>query len=62
MNNGNDANKILSERVIADRVERMLTHLDRLLEANEMDQETYDDAVRDVAAWEESAVLAARGE
>jgi len=55
-----DATKILSEREIADRVDRMLLHLDRLLEAKEMDQETYDHAVRDLAVWEESAVLAAR--
>lgn len=54
--------KILSEREIADRVDRMLVHLERLLEANEMDQETYDHAVRDVALWEESAVFAVRGD
>lgn len=53
-------NKILSESEIVDRVDRMLLHLDRLLEAKEMDRETYDDAVRDVASWEESAMLAAR--
>lgn len=75
MQNGNDANntvnvdcvganvggKILSEREIADRVERMLVHLDHLLEVHEMDQESYDDAVRDIAVWEESAMLAVRG-
>jgi hypothetical protein len=55
----NDA-KILSEREIMERVDRMLLHLDRLLVAKEMDQETYDDAVRDLASWEESAMLAAR--
>ena len=55
-----DATKILSEREIADRVDRMLLHLDRLLEAKEMDHETYDHAVRDIALWEESAMLAAR--
>jgi hypothetical protein len=38
----------------------MLLHLDRLLNAKEMDQETYDHAVRDIALWEESAMLAAR--
>jgi hypothetical protein len=43
-----------------DRVDRMLLHLDHLLNAGEMDRETYDHAVRDVALWEESAVLAAR--
>jgi hypothetical protein len=53
-------NKILSEREILDRVDRMLTHLDRLLVAKEMDQETYDDAVYDIALWEESAMIAAR--
>jgi hypothetical protein len=56
----NDATKILSEREIADRVDRMLLHLDRLLEAKEMDQETYDHTVRDIALWEESSMLAAR--
>lgn len=55
-----DADKILSEREIMDRVDRMLLHLDHLLNAGEMDRETYDHAVRDVALWEESAVLAAR--
>jgi hypothetical protein len=53
-------NKILSEREIMDRVDRMLLHLDRLLIAKEMDKETYDDAVRNLALWEESAMLAAR--
>jgi hypothetical protein len=53
-----DATKILSEREIMERVDRMLLHLDRLLNAKEMDQETYDDAVRDIALWEESAMLA----
>jgi hypothetical protein len=57
----NDA-KILSEREIADRVDRMLTHLERLLEAGEMDEQTYDDAVHDIALWEESAMIAARGQ
>jgi hypothetical protein len=52
--------KILSEREILDRVDRMLLHLDRLLIAKEMDQETYDHAVYDIALWEESAVMAAR--
>lgn len=56
----NVTNKILSEREIADRVDRMLLHLDRLLEAGEMDEQTYDHAVYDIALWEESAVLAAR--
>lgn len=56
----NVTNKILSEREIMERVDRMLTHLDHLLEAREMDQETYDHAVRDIALWEESAMLAAR--
>lgn len=55
-----DATKILSEREIMQRVDRMLLHLDRLLNAKEMDQESYDDAVRHLALWEESAMLAAR--
>jgi hypothetical protein len=45
-----------------DRVDRMLLHLDRLFNASEMDKETYDHAVRDLAVWEESAMLALRGE
>jgi hypothetical protein len=54
-------NKILSEREIMERVDRMLLHLDHLLETKEMDPETYDHAVRDIAVWEESAMLAAQG-
>jgi hypothetical protein len=54
-------NTILSEREIADRVDRVLMHLDRLLIAKEMDQQTYDHAVSDIALWEESAMLAAQG-
>jgi hypothetical protein len=37
-------------------VDRMLNHLDRLLDAGEMDTETYDDAVCGIARWEERAM------
>jgi hypothetical protein len=53
--------KILSEREIMERVDRMLLHLDHLLETKEMDPETYDHAVRDIALWEESAMLRVQG-
>lgn len=46
----------MTETEIHDRVDRMLTHLDRLLDAVEMDHETYVDAVRFIALWEERAI------
>jgi hypothetical protein len=51
-----EASKV-SETQINDRVDRMLNHLDRLLDAGEMDTETYNDAVRGIALWEERAML-----
>lgn len=51
-----DMTKNISETEIHDRVDRMLTHLDRLLDAVEMDHETYVDAVRFIALWEERAM------
>lgn len=49
----------MTEREIQARVERMLTHLDRLLFNRDMSEDDYHAAVLDLSRWEEDAMLKA---
>jgi hypothetical protein len=52
----------MTEREIEVQVERMLTHLNRLLLNGDMSAEDNHAALRDLAEWEEAAMLKAKGE
>src|SRR5580765_381702 len=49
-----------TEREIQQRVDRMISHLDRLLANRDMSEEDYHKAMADLSLWEEEAMARAR--
>jgi NAD-dependent DNA ligase len=47
----------MTEREIRQRVDRMTCHLDRLLLNRDISDDDYDAAIRDLAEWEEAAMM-----
>jgi hypothetical protein len=48
---------MLTEDQIETRIERMIDHLDRAYLAGQIDEKTYDLAMRDLHAWAEAKYL-----
>jgi hypothetical protein len=47
----------MTKREIHQRVARMIAHLDRLLMERQLSEPAYDDALKELAEWEEAAMF-----